>query len=595
MGFKEEWVDKRPNVDMASASHINQVAHGVIANEEKLKSVYTKDEAGRTFCNALVGKETGASISIEASPLQKSLNGKIVVDGALPLSFVIKTGKNLIQYPYSDGQSKVINGIYFSVDESGIISASGTATADAVFSIGNPITNVGNYFLSGCAPGGGVEKYYLSWENHGEDIGEGKTISESGTSSDSVKIVIKSGTKVNGIVFKPQIELGYSATEYERGVSATSYRVSEDGTFDAGSPILPTTTLVSNVANVSISIEYSMDINRVIPTLRGVNSMADIAYIVRNGWAKDVFKIGDQITVQWKDLAANVTYDVPLDVVSFENATLENGSVVPAMFLQWHYCSPFSMQFDHAENEQASESSFLSDYYYYEAYTDGDGNTRYKLLVEGTDYSVGDSIPTSKVYYHSSIKDPTGRIVNYGYSRWSHSAIRQFLNSKKGVNEWWTAQHPGDVAPDQLTTYAGFMSGFEEDFLSCIKPVKVTTALNTVTDTEIGTTEDTYDTFFLPSLEQIYAKTQLAGVEGKIFEYWKQAVGKAAPNGWYEEEKNPAYITYSIDTKISPQFVYLRSESIGFSSYSWGQNDKGAIYDYQSNSNLRFAPICAIC
>ena len=139
------------------------------------------------------------------------------------------------------------------------------------------------------------------------------------------------------------------------------------------------------------------------------------------------------------------------------------------------------------------------------------------------------------------------------------------------------------------------MSGFEEDFLSCIKPVKVTTALSTITDTEIGTTEDTYDTFFLPSLEQIYAKTQIAGVEGKIFEYWKQAVGKAAPNGWYEEEKNPAYITYSIDTKISPQFVLLRSANINTSYVVWGQNDKGAIYDYQSNSNLRFAPICAIC
>ena len=325
------------------------------------------------------------------------------------------------------------------------------------------------------------------------------------------------------------------------------------------------------------------------------SSWKDIHNIVREGLAAEIFHVGDQLIVPWKDVAADKTYEVPLDIVHFGNVTLKNGSVVPAMFLQWHYCTPFGVQFDHQENEQASESSFLSDYFYYEAYTDGEGKTRYKLLVEGTDYAVGDSIPNSKVYYHSSIKDSTGYIVNYGYNRWSHSALRQFLNSAKGVNEWWTAQHLGDVAPDQLATKAGFMSGFDEEFLSCLKPIKVTTALNTVTDTEIGATEDTYDTFFLPSLEQIYAKPQLAGVEGEPFEYWRLAVGKTEPNGWYDSNINPAYITYALDAKTSAQNVRLRSAYRYGSCITWNQYSTGYINDYSAYYASRFAPVCAIC
>ena len=326
------------------------------------------------------------------------------------------------------------------------------------------------------------------------------------------------------------------------------------------------------------------------------SSWKDIHNIVREGLAAEIFHVGDQLIVPWTDVAADKTYEVPLDIVHFGNVTLKNGSVVPAMFLQWHYCTPFSVQFDHPENERASESSFLSDYYYYKAYTDDKGRPRYKLLVAGTDYAVGDSIPSSTVYYHSSIKDSTGYIVNYGYNRWSHSALRQFLNSAKGVNEWWTAQHLGDVAPVQLATKAGFMSGFDEEFLSCLKPIKVTTVLNTVTNTEIGTTEDTYDTFFLPSLEQIYAKPQLAGVEGEPFEYWRLAVGKTEPNSWYEANINPAYITYALDAKTSALTVRLRS-AYRYNSYNaWNQYSTGYINNYEgADGAIRFAPVCAVC
>lgn len=324
-------------------------------------------------------------------------------------------------------------------------------------------------------------------------------------------------------------------------------------------------------------------------SIRTLTSWKDIQAIVRQGLAPEIFHIGDQFIVPWKDVVADKSYDVPLDIVHFDNVELKDGEIVPAMFLQWHYTTPFSVQFDAPENEVA-DGVFSADYSYYIA--DGQG---YKLLTPGTDYGIGNAIPTATTYYRSAIRDTSGRICKNGYNRWSHSAVRQFLNSKAGKDAWWVAQHLGDVKPNQLATKAGFMTGFAEDFLSCLNPIKVTTALNTVTDSDIGTTEDTYDTFFLPSLEQMYFRSELAGVEGNYFEYWKRATGTTKPNDWFASGKNPAYITYSIENRITAQPHRLRSVSRNLSCEAWNVNTGGSAAGYDVGNSLRLTPVCAVC
>lgn len=349
---------------------------------------------------------------------------------------------------------------------------------------------------------------------------------------------------------------------------------------------------IVNALNKQNALIEAMARNSIAALPQDLKSIRDI---VRDGLAEHIFHIGDQLIIKWKDVETNTEYEVPHDIVHFGNVTLKDGSVVPGMFLQWHYCSPFGVQFDHQENEKATEGTYLSDYFYYQQYTASDGNTRYKLLVAGTDYTVGESIPSGPDLYHSAIKDPTGYIVNYGYNRWSHSAIRQYLNSAAAKNAWWTAQHAGDVAPNELATKAGFLTGYSEEFLSCIRPVKVTTALNTVTDSAVGTSEDTYDTFFLPSLEQIYGNPQAAGVEGEYFEYWKQALGITSPASWHPTIYE-AYKTYAINGKTSAQYVRLRSAFRGSSYSAWFQGAGGYLSYYDGALRAhRFAPVCVIC
>ena len=146
----------------------------------------------------------------------------------------------------------------------------------------------------------------------------------------------------------------------------------------------------------------------------------------------------------------------------------------------------------------------------------------------------------------------------YGYNRWGQSAMRQFLNSSAAADAWWTPQNPYDRRPDQLAMLPGFMAGFDEAFLNIIQPVKVVTALNTVSDSEIGTTEVTYDTFFLASLEQEYCVPQLSGVEGEYWEYWKRRLGLSSPQGSGAANTNPSHIRYAYNARTSAQACRLR-------------------------------------
>ena len=317
-----------------------------------------------------------------------------------------------------------------------------------------------------------------------------------------------------------------------------------------------------------------------------IGSLKDIAEIVKAGLAKKIFAVGDQIICPWTDIVSGKTYDFVWDIVHMGDVELESGKTVPGMYLQSHYATLSSIQFDHPENEPATEETAQEGLYYY-GY---DGST-YTYL---STLTTGDIIPYSDytAIYHSEIKDTSANICRYGYNRWSHSAYRQYLNSTAGVNEWWSPQHAGDVAPDQLKTVPGFLSGFDKEFLSVINPIKVTTALNTVTDSGLGQAEDTYDLMFLPGLEQLYIKPQLSG-EGEYWDYWKMATGASEPQaagGTYAER-----ITYAIENKTSPQNVCLRSAYRGTAYHAWSVNSSGSVYNHYAYNAYRCAPACVIC
>ena len=309
--------------------------------------------------------------------------------------------------------------------------------------------------------------------------------------------------------------------------------------------------------------------------------------------------------------------------------------MVPGMYLQWHYCTPFGIQFDQNEAFYKTDGEMEAGTYNItvgvnwgtncksgetyqftltkpvpaggllagfsgmpdqapanwkvSSYADGKSAAIETVAVtlgnEGT--SLGSFVPDGSEGLNSLHR------LAYGYNRWSQSAIRQWLNSKETAGNWWTAQNDYDRAPDQLATKDGFMKGFDEEFLSCIQAVKVTTALNTVTDASVGETEDTYDKFFLPSLEQMYCVPQASGKEGDFWEYWKRASGFTTPMDQYGTY--PQIRTCAIENHASPQYVRLRSANRGIGGYTWYVYASGFVSHGYATTAHRCAPVCVIC
>lgn len=113
------------------------------ASENNKEISMEKDEEERYFIDGVTKQETGAEsyktvtgkeILIEDGENNKGL--EIKVKGSTTQA--TRSGKNKLPYNYYNGNSKTVNGITFTVNKDRSITANGTATANAQFSITNP-------------------------------------------------------------------------------------------------------------------------------------------------------------------------------------------------------------------------------------------------------------------------------------------------------------------------------------------------------------------------------------------------------------------------------------------------------------------------
>lgn len=158
----------------------------------------------------------------QAYTTRETADGENVVDGVQTTVKEIRgktvATENLIPYPYTDGMSRTTNGVTFTVNSDGSVTVNGTATSDADFMLlRGPIQGYSeSYFLSGCPTGGSDTTYYISESfTASKDTGNGVVLNN--LPSDQVwRIVIKSGTTVNNLVFRPMLNAGTEAKPYSK-------------------------------------------------------------------------------------------------------------------------------------------------------------------------------------------------------------------------------------------------------------------------------------------------------------------------------------------------------------------------------------------
>ena len=294
-----------------------------------------------------------------------------------------------------------------------------------------------------------------------------------------------------------------------------------------------------------------------------MDDYAAIARIVRAGKAQDFFAIGEQIICKYTDTQGN-EYDCPFDIVAFRDVTLADSSVVPAMIIQMHYATKEEIQFDAKEPDRPASA----------------------------DYNV--------------------QIAQYGWNRYSMSAMRQWINSSALAGAWWTAQHEYDAAPSQASTVNGFMHGLPAEFLAMLKPVKIETCRNyrdPDTAQSSGTYEydTTYDTFWLPSREEEYITANEPNHrEGRAWQYWIDTLtpeatekGEPLPQQTYLSAEVThaltSHIYFRLDAHSSGAVARLRSANRTNSSDEWYVNSSGNVNINTAHNSNRCAPACAIC
>ena len=400
---------------------------------------------------------------------------------------------------------------------------------------------------------------------------------------------------------------------------------------------------VSDLKSAVNDVEYDVGI---LKSFHKNNlTWAQIKYIVQTGHAQDWFQIGDQIEVNWTK--GSTVHSLPFDVVSFAPVIKEGSSdSVPGLWLQSHYTMD-GVQFGASRAAYYCQEALAAGTYIFEITTTWSqavaGKYQFTTTQEipaGGQIVIGrnndfytwaapDTAPSAwKVHTFSTVGSNTALETNlavttvsegtalftlssaakyntngegnltscgYGYNRWAFSSMRKWLNSDAVAGQWWVASDNADRPAQQLATLDGFMKGFESDFLAALGKVKVTTALNTTSDSEIGASEVTYDTFFFPSLEQEYIVPQASGVEGAFWPYWKERLGLNSPQAQYNDGANVNHIRYAYDARTSAQACRLRSADRGYAYVVWYVSASGSVYGGNASFAFRGCPACVIC
>ena len=170
-----------------------------------------------------------------------------------------RTGKNLLVYPYR-ATSATINGITFTANSDGSVTANGTTSAQAVFTLHASMNLVdGDYILTG-----GIDtSKFIALGYFDSDSATAETRANATTSSGArfsshqgrvtyVQIVINANQTVNNLVFKPMIRLATETDSSYEPYQGNTYTTALGRTVYGGNLEQISGVLADNMAMVTL-------------------------------------------------------------------------------------------------------------------------------------------------------------------------------------------------------------------------------------------------------------------------------------------------------------------------------------------------------
>lgn len=388
----------------------------------------------------------------------------------------------------------------------------------------------------------------------------------------------------------------------------------------------PRETTMQDIAAALKSIAFSQAAKQ-----ENISDWAQLSGLSRNGYLKELFDFGDQINETWTDTAINQAYEFPWQITHFDTAELEDGETLQGTFLEAHYTTPFGVQFSNRAFLRCPDGLTAGTYNVTLGASwgskDAQKDTTWQFTLtkavpaggsvagftqmpdkaasewKATSYAA-DGITTIETVPITSGSGGTSLGImqyatrngnlnsmqesGYGWNRWKYSAARQWLNSDQPKNKWWKKQDDWDIAPSQLSQKDGFLCGLPADMIAVLKPVKVITLANTVSDG--GVTDITYDKVFLASFVEM--NININTDEGTPHEYWQRRTNsKTKLEPW---KSYPCMIRYSAANHTSPQLVFSRSASRGSANSVMYVGADGGVYNTHACYALTYAPLVFI-
>ena len=272
-------------------------------------------------------------------------------------------------------------------------------------------------------------------------------------------------------------------------------------------------------------------------------SMADLKQKIADRTLEETFQVGDQLILPWTDPYNGTEYECPMNFGTIKNFTLEDDSPAYGLGLQAEYALPVCgyIQFDSKEPSNP------------------------------------DSGPRS-----------------YGYSRWSVSNIRQWMNARG--KPWYSAQHEADAEPTYAVykSISGLLDSFPVDLLDVLTPVK------NVTRAPSGGLDVTLDTLFLLSTHELFANPSSDALdddtEGAYWRIWKLRTGlEDFQTTKSNDSTQEAYRRYKIENHSNSTSVYLRNCYGNLPWKVWCMDGSGCFSSDYPSLERRLTPACAIC
>ena len=197
--------------------------------------------------------EEGGNITAAGNPVQ--LDG---LQGGVPFSEMVVSGKNLLKYPYMTESGEVKSGVTFTVNVDGSFTLNGTSTAYGSFNFTSRLTKDlllnGTYTLSGATADA---KLAINATRGGKATTIIRTQSSSIFTTSyhdndneygfAVFVEFNAGKTFDNLTIFPQIELGTTATEYEQPISGRELTVSACGKNLLKYPYYDTTKTINGV------------------------------------------------------------------------------------------------------------------------------------------------------------------------------------------------------------------------------------------------------------------------------------------------------------------------------------------------------------